>query len=204
MMRDTESRRNKPRHHQSNNFLDKIYYYIVGALLVILILLIGYIYFSSQGAGNNALNNKIHITEKDFLSGSKKNEDEEAQEDSEETSDDSQDTAQSKKQKLNEKTKIAGGKLKVKVKKDAPIDTSYVPEFTTESADMDAVERGVYAVTHAEPGQLVAIWIGNDGPGRIKATYANTDYTEQYVVYFQYNDGTWYITDYEKGPYQQQ
>lgn len=195
------------RRRSDNSFMDKLYYYIVGALLIILALLIAYIYFSSQGAGDNALNNRVNITEKDFLTGTNKRQSSSDQQDEADgagtaRSDESANKESDAPEELDENAQITDGEIEVKVQKDAPTDTSYVPDFSDGSADMDAIDRGVAGVVGVDPSNLNAIWIGNDGPGRIKATYANSDYTEQYVVYFRYNNNVWYITDYQKGPYQ--
>lgn len=199
--------RRRARRRSDNSFMDKLYYYIVGALLIILALLIAYIYFSSQGAGDNALNNRVNITETDFLSGTNKRQSGNDQQDEDNGadttgSDESANTESDAPEELDENVRIADGEIEVKVQKDASTDTSYVPDFSDGSADMDAIERGVAGVVGVDPSSLNAIWIGNDGPGRIKATYANSDYSEQYVVYFRYNNGVWYITDYQKEPYQ--
>lgn len=196
----TESRQSKQRkmkRRQSKGFFDHFYYYLIGALLVILALMIGYILLTSRGAGGSSgVANRINITEKDFLTRPRKNHSSSSDQSSEE------DSGTDGQQELDEDLAVPEGEIEVKVQKDAPYDSSYVPEFTGDSADMDAVERGVSAVTGLDTDDLVAIWIGNDGPGRIKATYTDSSYSEEYVVYFQYGDGIWHITDYEKGPYQ--
>lgn len=61
---------------------------------------------------------------------------------------------------------------------------------------MEAVMIGAMAVTGLSEDNIHAIWIGGNGPGRIEATVANGDYTEEYVVNLVYSDQVWYVTDY--------
>ncbi len=83
------------------------------------------------------------------------------------------------------------------VNSDAPHDPSHAVDYNSGSADRVAIKNQIMQATGLG-SDLTEWWIGNDGPGRVKATVSDSANTTYYDVYLQYGDGNWHVTSFQE------
>lgn len=192
--------------------ISKVYYWIIGILFLILALLIVFIFNRSGNDVNlsdeedqSALvqDETVDDTATEDAADSETTEEteeaaeedttEETEESAEETEEDTEEEADVEEPEEEDPTE---GESTI-VNEDAPHDPDYAIDFDGGSADRTAIKNQVMQATGLS-SDLIEWWVGNDGPGRVRATVSNSAQTEHYEVYLQYGDGSWQVTSYER------
>lgn len=216
---------NKNRKSGSSD-ISKAYYIVIGLLFVILIGLVIFIFSRTgdnvdlnNGNENNDTTEQVETpdpddetTDVDEPSTEDATEtespdasdgettDEPEDEQTNESEEESEETAEEPENIEDTETSDAGNTdvgETVTVNNDAPHDPTHAVDYAGGSADRAAIKNRVMEVTGLD-SSLIEWWIGNDGPGRVKATVSNSDSTIYYDVYLQYGDGGWHVTRYQR------
>ncbi len=200
-MSKNESRRERKKRElsstESKKRLSKVYYWVIGALFIILLLLVGFIFSRAGGKVqlDDEANQETMIQEatKQEESEEKTKETETKQEETEDTDDTEEDadSEEDSEEEPEEETENEG------VNENAPYDPDHAVNYEDGSADRIAIKEQVMQVTGLG-SDLIELWVGNDGPGRVTADVASADQTEKYQVNLQYGDGKWHVTSYQK------
>ena len=199
---DRKKQDNQQKQNPSDSEISKIYYIVIGILLLILIGLIIFIFNRSgdnvnlnDGDNQTDGSEQVEPTEPDNNSdsdGTDNSDEVEVPDDNEpETPDNTEDNSGSN----NADSEQIGET--VIVNNEAPHDSDHAVEYAAGSSDRIAIKNRVIEVTGLD-NDLIEWWIGNDGPGRVKATVSNRESTIYYDVYLQYGEGNWHVTRYQR------
>ena len=199
---DRKKQDNQQKQNPSDSEISKIYYIVIGILLLILIGLIIFIFNRSgdnvnlnDGDNQTDGSEQVEPTEPDNNSdsdGTDNSDEVEVPDDNEpETPDNTEDNSGSN----NADSEQIGET--VIVNNEAPHDSDHAVEYAAGSSDRIAIKNRVIEVTGLD-NDLIEWWIGNDGPGRVKATVSNSESTIYYDVYLQYGEGNWHVTRYQR------
>lgn len=199
-MSENESRneRKKAKQEQApknKGSLNKVYYWIIGILFIILFLLVVYIFVSSGDKVNldDAEETSSLVEDKEAATESDSDgQDAEETENIAETTD--EDTENVTEESTDDSEEIVDEEISLS--ENAPLDTGYVVDYNTGSADRQAIKEKVMQATGLG-NDLIENWIGNNGPGRVTADVHSPDKSEVYRVYLQYGEGAWHVTNYE-------
>lgn len=196
----------------SDNGISKVYYIVIGILFLILIGLIIFI-FSRGGDDVNLNDNNTENPVEDVQP------DEPAEEPAETEDPDTGETDSVNEEPANteepaeepdantdEETQeedldtdaedLDEGEAET-VNSDAPHDASHSVDYNSGSADRVAIKNQIMQATGLG-SDLTEWWIGNDGPGRVKATVSDSANTTYYDVFLQYGDGNWHVTSFQR------
>lgn len=88
----------------------------------------------------------------------------------------------------------------VSINDNAPLDESYVPNYSNGSADRNAIAGLVSSVTGLDQSSMITWRVGNNGPGRVFAVMSDSSQNDVYRTFLQYGDGEWHVTAYEQLP----
>lgn len=196
----------KPNRPVKDNGISKVYYIVIGILFLILIGLIIFIF--TRGSNVNIDNNESddpvedvqpEIPEEPNGTENSNNESEteeptEPSEDEDDAVDSGENTEEEPENGDNQNTEDGGSTA---VNTDAPHDPSHAVDYNSGSADRVAIKEQIMAATGLS-NDLTEWWIGNNGPGRVKATVSDSSNSVYYDVYLQYGDGNWHVTSYEE------
>ena len=199
---DRKKQDNQQKQNPSDSEISKIYYIVIGILLLILIGLIIFIFNRSgdnvnlnDGDNQTDGSEQVEPIEPDNNSdsdGTDNSDEVEVPDDNEpETPDNTEDNSGSN----NADSEQIGET--VIVNNEAPHDSDHAVEYEAGSSDRIAIKNRVIEVTGLD-NDLIEWWIGNDGPGRVKATVSNRESTIYYDVYLQYGEGNWHVTRYQR------
>ena len=199
---DRKKQDNQQKQNPSDSEISKIYYIVIGILLLILIGLIIFIFNRSgdnvnlnDGDNQTDGSEQVEPIEPDNNSdsdGTDNSDEVEVPDDNEpETPDNTEDNSGSN----NADSEQIGET--VIVNNEAPHDSDHAVEYAAGSSDRIAIKNRVIEVTGLD-NDLIEWWIGNDGPGRVKATVSNGESTIYYDVYLQYGEGNWHVTRYQR------
>lgn len=199
---DRKKQDNQQKQNPSDSEISKIYYIVIGILLLILIGLIIFIFNRSgdnvnlnDGDNQTDGSEQVEPIEPDNNSdsdGTDNSDEVEVPDDNEpETPDNTEDNSGSN----NADSEQIGET--VIVNNEAPHDSDHAVEYAAGSSDRIAIKNRVIEVTGLD-NDLIEWWIGNDGPGRVKATVSNRESTIYYDVYLQYGEGNWHVTRYQR------
>lgn len=215
---DRKKQDNQQKQNPSDSEISKIYYIVIGLLLLILV---GLVIFIFNRSGDNVnLNDgdnqtdgleQVEPTEPDNNSdsdGTDNSDEVEVPDDNEpETPDNTEDNSNNDNDnESSEETPDNSGANNadseqigetVIVNNEAPHDSDHAVEYAAGSSDRIAIKNRVIEVTGLD-NDLIEWWIGNDGPGRVKATVSNRESTIYYDVYLQYGEGNWHVTRYQR------
>ena len=215
---DRKKQDNQQKQNPSDSEISKIYYIVIGILLLILI---GLIIFIFNRSGDNVnLNDgdnqtdgleQVEPTEPDDNSDNDgmDNSDEvevpdnnktEAPDNTEDNSNNDNDNESSEETPDNSGANNSDSEQigeTVIVNNEAPHDSEHAVEYAAGSSDRIAIKNRIIEVTGLD-NNLIEWWIGNDGPGRVKATVSNRESTIYYDVYLQYGEGNWHVTRYQR------
>lgn len=193
----------------SDSGISKIYYIVIGLLFVILVGLIIFI-FSRGGNDVNLDDNNTEApvediepdapVEEDSDTDETEPEDEEpanTEEPADDTDADSDEDNTEEPADENENPDEAEEGNPDAVNSDAPHDPSHAVDYNSGSADRVAIKSQIMQATGLS-SELTEWWIGNDGPGRVKATVSDSANTTYYDVYLQYGDGNWHVTSFQE------
>ena len=196
----------KPNRPVKDNGISKVYYIVIGILFLILIGLIIFIF--ARGSNVNIDNNESddpvedvqpEIPEEPNGTENSNNESEteeptEPSEDEDDAVDSGENTEEEPENGDNQNTEDGGSTA---VNPDAAHDPSHAVDYNSGSADRVAIKEQIMAATGLS-NDLTEWWIGNNGPGRVKATVSDSSNSVYYDVYLQYGDGNWHVTSYEE------
>lgn len=201
--------------NRSSFKMDAMYYKVVAVLVAILLALVIYIFWQGRAdkKDHQSTTDQTEMTKKEQPSKKKK---QEKKPDTEKQSSKKEDTTaeSNKKEEVSEKpsekeeTKPSENESQNEaqhknevssdlIEKNAPLDKSHEVKYEDGSSDMEAVMRLSKEVTGLGE-KMYAVWIGNNGPGKVQATVASTDNTQQYVVDLQFGEGAWHVTHVEQ------
>ena len=199
---DRKKQDNQQKQNPSDSEISKIYYIVIGLLLLILVGLVIFIFNRSgdnvnlnDGDNQTDGSEQVEPIEPDNNSdsdGTDNSDEVEVPDDNEpETPDNTEDNSGSN----NADSEQIGET--VIVNNEAPHDSDHAVEYAAGSSDRIAIKNRVIEVTGLD-NDLIEWWIGNDGPGRVKATVSNRESTIYYDVYLQYGEGNWHVTRYQR------
>lgn len=200
----------------SKNGISNVYYIVIGILFLILIGLIIFI-FSRGGddvnLGDNNIEDPVENVQPDEPTedpSETENPDTNETDPVDEEAADTEDSATEPDADTNEETQeeepaadenantedLDEGETET-VNSDAPHDASHSVDYNSGSADRVAIRSQIMQATGLG-SDLIEWWIGNDGPGRVKATVSDNANTTYYDVYLQYGDGNWHVTSFQR------
>ena len=196
----------------SENGISNVYYIVIGILFLILIGLIIFIF--SRGGDDVNLNdnnteNPVEDVQPDEPAETEDPDTNETDPVDEEPAD-TEDPATDPDAEPNEETQeeepdadenantedLDEGETET-VNSDAPHDASHSVDYNSGSADRVAIKNQIMQATGLG-SDLTEWWIGNDGPGRVKATVSDNANTTYYDVFLQYGDGNWHVTSFQR------
>ena len=196
----------------SENGISNVYYIVIGILFLILIGLIIFIF--SRGGDDVNLNdnnteNPVEDVQPDEPAETEDPDTNETDPVDEEPAD-TEDPATDPDAEPNEETQeeepdadenantedLDEGETET-VNSDAPHDASHSVDYNSGSADRVAIKNQIMQATGLG-SDLTEWWIGNDGPGRVKATVSDSANTTYYDVFLQYGDGNWHVTSFQR------
>lgn len=199
----------------SDNKISKVYYIVIGILFLILIGLIVFIF--SRGGDDVNLNdnnteNPVEDVQPDDPAGEPAEpaetedpdtgETDSVDEEPANTEDPADDPDANTDEEIQEEDLDADaedldeGETET-VNSDAPHDASHSVDYNSGSADRVAIKNQIMQATGLG-SDLTEWWIGNDGPGRVKATVSDSANTTYYDVFLQYGDGNWHVTSFQR------
>ena len=196
----------------SENGISNVYYIVIGILFLILIGLIIFI-FSRGGDDVNLNDNNTENPVEDVQPDAPAEEPAETEdpdtgetdtvdEEPANTEDPADDTDANTDEETQEEDQDAEaedldeGETET-VNTDAPHDASHSVDYNSGSADRVAIKNQIMQATGLG-SDLTEWWIGNDGPGRVKATVSDSANTTYYDVFLQYGDGNWHVTSFQR------
>ena len=112
----------------------------------------------------------------------------------EDTTDEESETDESTEAEAEESTEDESEETTASVNDNAPLDESYVPNYSSGSSDRVAISNAVTSVTSLNGSDMITWWVGNNGPGRVFTVVSNTAQTDVYRVNLQYGEGQWHVT----------
>lgn len=196
----------------SGSGISKVYYIVIGLLFIILVGLIIFI-FSRGGNDVNLDDNNTEDPVEDVQPDAPVEEEpedtedpdtgetnpvEEEPADTEEPVDDTdEDNQEEEPADEDENAEEPAEGDSDAVNSDAPHDPSHAVDYNSGSADRVAIKNQIMQATGLS-SDLTEWWIGNDGPGRVKATVSDSANTTYYDVYLQYGDGNWHVTSFQE------
>lgn len=198
----------------SDNGISKVYYIVIGLLFVILIGLIIFIFNRGDDVnlGDSDTEDPVEDvhpdvpteeepTETEDPDTGETNPEDEDPSDTEEPADnpdsESDESTAEEPADENENADETDGENTDAVNPDAPHDPSHAVDYNSGSADRVAIKNQIMQATGLS-NDLTEWWIGNDGPGRVKATVSDSTNTTYYDVYLQYGDGNWHVTSFQE------
>lgn len=197
-MSKNESRRERKKRELSSTGLkqglSKVYYWVIGALFIVLLLLVVFIFSRAGGKVqlDDEANQETMIQEATEQEENKeKTKETETKKEETEDTEENADSEEDSEEETEEETENEG------VNEDAPYDPDHAVNYEDGSADRIAIKEQVMQVTGLG-SDLIELWVGNDGPGRVTADVASADQTEKYQVNLQYGDGKWHVTSYRE------
>lgn len=191
---------------KSKASLNKVYYWIIAFLFLVLFVLVLFI-FNKSGDKVDLIDDEENTEQVEGESNDNDSTEEdsndeeitEAEQESEENDENNEEQANSEDQEDNEDeedNEVENAEDETAVNEDAPHDSNYAINYNSGSADRIAIKEEIMKVTGLG-SDLTEYWVGNNGPGRVKATVANPDKSKIYEVELQYGDGNWHVTNYQ-------
>ena len=213
---DRKKQDNQQKQNPSDSEISKIYYIVIGLLLLILVGLVIFIFNRSgdnvnlnDGDNQTDGSEQVEPTEPDNNSdsdGTDNSDEVEVPDDNEpETPDNTEDNSNNDDESSEDMPDNSGSNNAdseqigetVIVNNEAPHDSDHAVEYAAGSSDRIAIKNRIIEVTGLD-NNLIEWWIGNDGPGRVKATVSNRESTIYYDVYLQFGEGNWHVTRYQR------
>ena len=211
--RERNKQNAKVNRSENDSGVSKVYYIVIGLLFVILI---GLIIFIFNRGGDVNLDENDNDTPTEDVSTDQPTDTEEPEDTEDSNTDESspvdetpaEDNETSEEsnadegseenvQNQDQTTDTPGTNNSEVVTENAPHDPSHAVNYDSGSTDRIAIKNQIMQATGLG-SDLTEWWIGNDGPGRVKATVSDNANTTYYDVYLQYGDGNWHVTSFQE------
>lgn len=190
---------------ESRGEISKVYYYIIGFLFLVLLGLVIFIFsrsgndvnLESENEDQSVLVNEETQKKSESTTENKTKTEESASDKATTEDSESENKVENTDEDLEESTETLQPGDSLVVNEDAPHDTDHATDYNDGSTDRIAIKNEIMAATGLND-DLIELWVGNNGPGRVEATVSSRDQSEIYKVYLQYGDGNWHVLNYER------